>query len=355
MVDHKRFLFKKKKMASNTLLVAVDPPSTTSSSSNFTSFMASKIGLILFRIFIPVGILALLLFYSIFITNASSFDQARSCGAFFSLTSYTEYQTVYLITMIVWIMLSPLVYSNDYLNRTFFKNAYPLYDVTSSNNTLVFRDDSTNTIYPYTFTPQSNITGQELYTLVTSKLNSSSNWIWVIYSDSDRKFIFQSTKPFTIVEAESTMLPLLGFNQMGSNQSVKSTYSYYDWQTTLTQNIYETKASQKIIMRSPNKKTSLLDRLTTNQNTKFLIWFIILFLFIFWKGWSVGSYRNVGFYEFSKEDKVTEKNLQEIKGLQKSNNIFVGLFTIILLLLQIYIVYFNFDLDVSYNFDLSVL
>ena len=351
MVDHKRFLFKKKKMASNTLLVAVDPPSTTSS--NFTSFMASKIGLILFRIFVPVGILALLLFYSIFITNASSYDQARSCGAFFTLTSYTEYQTVYLVLMIVWMIISPLIYSNSYLNRTFFKNAYPLYDITSANNTLVFKDDSTNIVQTYTFPLQSNITGEELYSTVKKQLNHDSSWIWVIYSDSDRKFIFQSSKPFTIMESESTMLPLLGFTQKSTNYSVTSTYSYYDWQTTISTPVYEIKADNKIIMRSPNKKPNLLDRITTNQDTKFLIWFIILLFFIFWKGWSVGSYRGVG-YEFSKEDKVSEKNLQEIKGLQKSNNIFVGIITIVLMFLQIYIVYFNFDLDVSYNYDLPI-
>jgi len=340
-------------MSSNTLLVAVDPSSTTTSSSKFSAFMFSKIGLILFRIFVPVGFLALLLIYSIFITNASSYDQARSCGAFFVLTSYTEWQTVYLVLMIVWMILSPLIYSNNYLNKTLFKNAYSLYDITSANNTLSFIDNTTNIPYRYTFPLQSNITGEELYSTVTKQLNHDSSWIWVIYSDSDRKFIFQSSKPFTIVESESTMLPLLGFNQKITNYAVTTTYTYYDWQTTISTPVYEIKADNKIIMRSPNKKSNLLDRITTNQNTKFLIWFIILLFFILWKGWSVGSYRGVG-YEFSKEDKVTEKNLQEIKGLQHSNNIFVGFITVVLLLLQIYIVCFNFDLDISYNYDLPI-
>ena len=270
---------------------------------------------------------------SAMIVSAGQYYSTNSITAFFHITSQTEWVSLFLFWLVIYIIFIPGIIS-------WFFN-YDTLAITDSDNTLIVNGKTIKT------TPDLDVSAQTLTNELNQRLNEAGLPIEVSFIDN--KFDLSSNSPFTISK-ESTLIPLLGLPTGRDIPAVSLDYQSISnlKQTVNSRLVCETRyhvIGSKRHIRS--KQGFLSNPLPGFREQPKRSWFYlaIILLWLIWKNYSVANYRGIGATIHSPQ--ISEDNIKRLMDTRSLVNYMGVLLGIILIGLQFYMVSTRTDLTVS--------
>lgn len=265
---------------------------------------------ILVRLVIPIVLVGLLIL-NVMLYSQASITTTRSMRAFFDITSNSEYTTMLLLAMLLYLLFAPpvlaLIFKSDHIA------------IRSGKNTL---NVITGGITEKVEIPIRSYKSFELLDEINKNLQKIK--IHVMYDVGIKKFRFQSANEFKM-DTGSTLLEILGW----SDPSVVHTataknplQAEYDI-TAPACSVYTLEADNRRFINIPIRSQLFLNPLN-NRFYRPLINLLFCIIFLLWKVQTVTKFRSVGMTLVG--DSITDHQVTQLNNIRVfSNQMAIGL------------------------------
>lgn len=270
---------------------------------------------------------------SAMIISTGQYFSTNSITAFFNITSQTEWVSVYLFWLVIYIIFIPGIIS-------WFFN-YDTLPITESTNTLIINSKTIRVA------PGLDVSAQILGSELNQRFNDAG--LSIECSFIDNKFNLSSNSPFTISK-ESTLTSLLGMPTGRDIPAVSLDYQSINnlKQTVNSRLVCETRyhviGSKRHIRNKPGFLSNPIPGFR-EQPKRSWCYLAIIVLWLLWKNYSITNYRGIGATIHSPQ--ITDENIKRLIDTRTIVNYMGILLGIILIGLQFYMVSTRTDLTVS--------
>lgn len=265
---------------------------------------------ILVRLVIPIVLVGLLIL-NVMLYSQASITTTRSMRAYFDITANSEYTTMILFAMLLYLLFAPpvlaLIFKSDQIQ------------IASGQNTLLVTSGGTTQTVTI---PTRSYKSFELLDEINKDLQASQ--IRIHYDWGMKKFRFQSVAEFTM-EAGSNLLEILGWSDSSvAYKAVLMNPLQAEYSITAAPcSVYTLDAPNRRFINLPIRSQLFLNPLN-NRFYRPLVNLLFCIFFLIWKVRVVTKFRNVGMTLMG--DIITDHQVAILNGIRVFyNQVAIGL------------------------------